>query len=116
MPYFLGFSKFSSYLNKSGTGDVHTTTWSDREFFGNQWSESHTNSLGHKSIYRYYWHLMSHLGQIQYTKSEHNAVEHWQFHETFCREGHTLLMGLKEITFLSVYHENVYLERTGMSW
>lgn len=32
------------------------------------------------------------------------------------RRSHTLLMGLKEITFLSVYHDNVYIESTEMSW
>jgi hypothetical protein len=59
---------------------------------------------------------MSHFGQIQYTKSEHNVVKHLQLYETLCGEGHSLLMGLKEITFLRVYHENVYLESTELSW
>jgi hypothetical protein len=38
------------------------------------------------------------LGKTWFNRSTQNAVEHLEFHKNDCREGHTYLMGVNEIT------------------
>jgi hypothetical protein len=42
------------------------------------------------------------LSKMWFNRSAHNSVEHLEFHENDCREGHTYLMGVNEITFTCV--------------
>jgi hypothetical protein len=43
---------------------------------------------------------MSDLGEILYKRLENNAVEHYELCKNWLREGHTLLMGISEVTFM----------------
>jgi len=54
------------------------------------------------NLHLYFPHLLAALCEIWYKRSEHCALTICGSHENWCREGHSFLMGVNEITCMYV--------------
>lgn len=52
------------------------------------------------NVHLYFSHLLSDLGAIWCKRLGNNVVEHHELYKNWCREDHTLLLGISEVTFM----------------